>query len=609
MKLFLPETGKKLGLLCLNVFLFLSISLSFAQTETINETELVSDEGITVNTDKDDYAPLSNAVFSGSGFEPFELVELRVKNLTQPCNTTHTDQSYAPWSVTTDENGSFVTNWTVCNCPGDSLRLKVTGQATGKIGYAYFTDSKPNSVSLTPSTQIVEQGNSTTYDVEVELNGNNNSCNVTLSVSGLPAGTTAAFSGGSNPYIYPGGNGSYTRMLTITTSGSTPIGSDDFTVTASGCGGVGNQSGTASITGTVNVTATCTSPAAPISGGDQTECSSTPVQTLTATATPPAGATVVWFENSSGGTSVSPTLSQIGSKTYYAESQNSSACVSNSRTPVTLIINETPTASLSPNNVNICQGESTTLSIVLTGSGTISGTLTGGVPFNGAAGTTIEVVVSPASTTTYSITSLTNGTCSGTGMGSTDVNILGKYTADAGTDQTICPAATASISGSVTGSPSTTLWTTSGTGIFDDAGALSTTYNPSPSDVIAGSVTLTLTASGTGACDGSDGLVLTLQDVTAPVVTTQDITVQLDTTGSATITTAQIDNGSTDNCTIDTYELDITSFECSNVGANTVELTVTDVNGNSDSATATVTVVDNIAPVVTTQDITVYLDA
>ena len=55
--------------------------------------------------------------------------------------------------------------------------------------------------------------------------------------------------------------------------------------------------------------------------------------------------------------------------------------------------------------------------------------------------------------------------------------------------------------------------------------------------------------------------------------------------------------------------MDSTNFDCSEVGANTVTLTITDVNSNVDSATATVTVMDTLNPNVLTQDITVYLDA
>jgi hypothetical protein len=41
------------------------------------------------------------------------------------------------------------------------------------------------------------------------------------------------------------------------------------------------------------------------------------------------------------------------------------------------------------------------------------------------------------------------------------------------------------------------------------------------------------------------------------------------------------------------------TFDCTDLGANTVTLTVTDVNGNSANCTATVTVTDNESPVIT----------
>lgn len=95
----------------------------------------------TVTSDADDYPPRSTAIFTGAGFEPGESVELKVKNLTQPCNTVSADSSYLPWTVQADESGGFVTEWLVCDCPGDSLRLKATGLTSGSIAYAYFTDA------------------------------------------------------------------------------------------------------------------------------------------------------------------------------------------------------------------------------------------------------------------------------------------------------------------------------------------------------------------------------------------------------------------------------------------------------------------------------------
>lgn len=90
-----------------------------------------------------------------------------------------------------------------------------------------------------------------------------------------------------------------------------------------------------------------------------------------------------------------------------------------------------------------------------------------------------------------------------------------------------------------------------------------------------------------------------VSDVTPPTAIAQNLTVNLNAAGTATITAAQVNNGSTDNCGIATIAIDKTIFNCSNMGANTVTLLVTDVNGNTATATATVMVVDNILPSIT----------
>ena len=121
-------------------------------------------------------------------------------------------------------------------------------------------------------------------------------------------------------------------------------------------------------------------------------------------------------------------------------------------------------------------------------------------------------------------------------------------------------------------------------------------------------VTVTLTVTdGAGNTDTCTATV-TVEDNIDPIALCQDITVQLDASGNATITASDIDNGSSDACGIASLSLDITSFDCNDVNANTVTLTVTDVNGNFSTCTATVTVEDNIAPVALCKDITVVLD-
>ena len=120
---------------------------------------------------------------------------------------------------------------------------------------------------------------------------------------------------------------------------------------------------------------------------------------------------------------------------------------------------------------------------------------------------------------------------------------------------------------------------------------------------------VTLTATDRSSNSANATATVTVEDNLAPTVVTQDITVQLDANGQATIVASDIDNGSTDNCVIDNLSLDVTDFDCNDVGPNPVTLTATDRSSNSANATATVTVEDNIAPTVLTQDLTVYLDA
>ena len=88
-------------------------------------------------------------------------------------------------------------------------------------------------------------------------------------------------------------------------------------------------------------------------------------------------------------------------------------------------------------------------------------------------------------------------------------------------------------------------------------------------------------------------------DATLPDVITKNITVDLDENGQASITPQEIDNGSTDNCGIATMILDKDTFTCADLGANTVTLTVTDTSSNSASGQATITVADNIPPILT----------
>jgi hypothetical protein len=80
-----------------------------------------------------------------------------------------------------------------------------------------------------------------------------------------------------------------------------------------------------------------------------------------------------------------------------------------------------------------------------------------------------------------------------------------------------------------------------------------------------------------------------------------DITVELDMSGNYTLAQSEVDAlgaGSFDACgeTAFTYSLSQTSFDCTEIGTDHYNLTVTDASGNSDNCVVSVTVEDNLAP-------------
>ena len=91
-----------------------------------------------------------------------------------------------------------------------------------------------------------------------------------------------------------------------------------------------------------------------------------------------------------------------------------------------------------------------------------------------------------------------------------------------------------------------------------------------------------------------------VQDNRLPTVVTKNIVVDLDEMNQATITPADVDNGTSDNCGIDRLELSRSTFGCDDrIVPQTVTLTAYDVNGNSASAPAQVTVRDVKKPQIT----------
>ncbi|MCP4124563.1 MAG: HYR domain-containing protein, partial [Bacteroidetes bacterium] len=134
---------------------------------------------------------------------------------------------------------------------------------------------------------------------------------------------------------------------------------------------------------------------------------------------------------------------------------------------------------------------------------------------------------------------------------------------------------------------------------------------PSGSTFPLGDNTVTFTGTDDSGNTGSCSFTVTVEDTENPVALCNDLTVYLDGSGSASVTTGDVNAGSTDNCSVDALSLGggEGTFDCTNAGANTVTLTVTDAAGNSASCVSNITVEDIISPQITCPgDITIDND-
>ena len=132
--------------------------------------------GAVVTTDKDDYAPGTPVVITGTGFGAGETVTLLL----------HEDPTIEPdfsFTATADQNGGFVFSGFTPDTLDVDVRfvLTATGQTSGRRAQTTFTDGQPQTLTLTPTTATVAPGGNTAYTVAVGMGGNANTCTVTLS--------------------------------------------------------------------------------------------------------------------------------------------------------------------------------------------------------------------------------------------------------------------------------------------------------------------------------------------------------------------------------------------------------------------------------------------
>jgi regulation of enolase protein 1 (concanavalin A-like superfamily) len=152
--------------------------------------------------------------------------------------------SFSPTSVAGSGNSALTVS-TAATTPTGTYTLTIAGTC-GNLSHTTTVTlivSTPDfSISTTPSSQTVTQGNNTIYTTAIgALNGFTNT--VSLSVSGLPTGATASF----NPTSVAG---SASSTLTVSTATTTPAGTYILTIT----GTSGPLSHSTTVTLVVNAT-------------------------------------------------------------------------------------------------------------------------------------------------------------------------------------------------------------------------------------------------------------------------------------------------------------------------------------------------------------------
>jgi hypothetical protein len=259
-------------------------------------------------------------------------------------------------------------------------------------------------------------------------------------------------------------------------------------------------------------------------GAAQTVCANNAVVTLNGTVDV-AGTTNTWTTNGTGtfadatslGTTYTPSAADITAGTVTLTLTATLTGCNPVIDQVVITISPAPIVDAGANQTVCANNPTVTLAgTVSDGTATNAWTTAGDGTFSNASSLTSNYTPGAgdiaAGTVTLTLTSTVVG-CNAV----SDVVVITISPApivDAGDDITVCknnPNVT--LSGTVTATGATTnTWSTSGTGTFGNVNNLNTTYNPSPDDVTAGSVTITLTSSQAGCNNVTDQLTVTFSD-------------------------------------------------------------------------------------------------
>ncbi|MFM9948535.1 MAG: gliding motility-associated C-terminal domain-containing protein [Saprospiraceae bacterium] len=419
-------------------------------------------------------------------------------------------------------------------CSGDPVQLTATGGGT----YSWSTGQSTAMITVNPTA-------TTTYSVTVTNNGCTDVADVTVTINAVTATATAdplVVCSGDPVLLTATGGGTYSWSTGQTAANVlvSPIATTTYsvTVTNNGCTDVADVTVTVS---TVNATAVANPN--PICAGQST--------VLTAT----GGGTYAWSTGQSGASiTVTP-----AANTPYTVTVTNNGCTGTATINVVInIVNANITANPNP----VCAGNATVL------------TATGGATYSWSTGQSgSSISVSPASTTTYSVTA-TNAGCTDIADITVTVNsVTANVTA---APATICDGAS-------------TVLTATGGGTYNwSTGQSGPSITVSPTATTTYSVTVT----NNGCTDVADATVtvnsVTAQASASPTGICEGATTVLTATGGGTYSwsTGQIGASITVAPTATTtYMVTVTNNGCTDVASVTVNVTTVNANATANQGT------------------------
>src|SRR6266850_1394374 len=109
-----------------------------------------------VTTDQSDYPPGSTVYITGAGFAPGETVQCQVLHIPDSGDN-NTSTAHQPWTTTADDSGNISTTWDVPfdeDELGATLQLTATGQTSGLVAQATFTDASSGALTTVSAANL-----------------------------------------------------------------------------------------------------------------------------------------------------------------------------------------------------------------------------------------------------------------------------------------------------------------------------------------------------------------------------------------------------------------------------------------------------------------------